>query len=251
MKILLYCPLAPSRPRIYARTMTSIMTMDWPHAMPVVFGRNDTPVGSKYVDICAKHNEARQMTLDGNFDALFLVENDMVIPADALTRLTALDADVAYGLYVARHGLHQWLCYTYLGDTGGVSLTPQDELRREVWGKPFASQGVGMGCTLIHRHVLEAFEFRTHPDDDVADDWMFSLDCIAAGFRQVHDLGVVCGHIAKPQSPRILWPDPDAEGGYRIEWFNADKQLQVLQPGETATFHINGFTTEAIYGSVS
>lgn len=248
MRILCYVPLAPRTPKIYARTITSLFALDWPEYMPVVFGRNDSPVGTKYQDICAKHNEARRMVLDGDYDALFLVENDMILPPDTLYKLTALHSDVAYGLYVGRHGMQQWLAFTDILGYGGTSLSAQPELAREAWGRPLETRGVGMGCTLIRRHVLERLEFRTEPNDLVADDWMFSLDCIEHNFRQMHHLGVACGHIAQPGgNARILWPDPGVSGLVRVEFFD-DSQLRKVLPGEKVQMHVSRFGVEQVYG---
>ena len=247
MKILTYVPLAPTTPRIYARTIQSLFRMRWDHPMPVVFGREDCPSESKYRNIVSKHEDARRMTLDGGYDALFLVENDMILPEDALEKLSAVDTDVAYGLYVNRHGWHKWLCYTYVDAYGGTSLSEDMERARRAWGQPFESRGVGMGCTLIHRHVLEALPFRYDETEAVSDDWLFSLDCIERGFRQTHHLGVACGHISKPQNPRILWPDPGAHDGVSVEFFDAS-QLQTVTPGETIAIPVSGFHTESVWG---
>ena len=88
MRILTYVPLNPTQPRLHPLTAACIDNLSWSQSMPIVFGRNDTPnKRGKYADIVDKHNEARRMVLDGDYDALFLVEADMVIPPDALQRL--------------------------------------------------------------------------------------------------------------------------------------------------------------------
>lgn len=189
------------------------------------------------------------MTLDGGYDALFLVENDMILPEDALEQLAALDTDVAYGLYVSRHGYNRWLCYTFINEMGGDSLSVNMDRAKSLWGTAFDSSGVGMGCTLIHRRVLEKQAFRYDPTETVADDWLFSLDCIENGFRQTHDLGVVCGHIANPKSPRILWPNPEADGGVEVEFFDKAQLREVK--GANITIPITGFDTQSIWGTVN
>lgn len=225
-RVLIYCPIAPKTPKVYARTITSLFRMEWPHYAPIVFGRNDNPA-TKYSDITAKHNEARSMALAGGFDALLLVENDMILPPDALLKMAAVDADVVYGLYVNRHGWRKWLAYTYLDSLGGVSLSDDKERARAAWGRVVPTVGVGMGCTLIRRNVLEAIKFVTPANERLADDWQFSLDCQAHGFRQAHDMSVHCGHIV-PGNAHILWPDIGNDDLFRVEWFN-DSQLVPTQ----------------------
>lgn len=225
MKILAYVPLAPETPKIYARTVTSIFRMEWPESLPVVFGRNDTPLWGKYRDLRDKHNEARAMALQGNYDALLLVENDMVLPVDALQRLVAVDADVAYGLYVNRHGWNRWLAFYDIDGWGGISYSQDPERMRDAWGNVRETKGIGLGCTLIHRNVLELLRFRNAPNDVVADDWVFALDCAEKGFTQAHDFGCVCGHI-HPQG-KILWPNPDAPNAHTIEFLGERNMIEI------------------------
>lgn len=225
--VLIYCPIAPSTPKIYGRTLQSIFNLEWPYSTNIVFGRNDNPRSHKFSDLCAKHNEARQMVLDSNYDALFLVENDMVIPPDALIRLYELDADVAYGLYCNRHGLHNWLAFMAIDGLQGGAFSATKEIRQAVWGKPVETAGVGLGCTVIRRKVLEVIEFRTHPEHKVADDWMFAEDCRAEDFRQCHHFGVHCGHIMPDGS--TLWPSVDAPGGYTLEIPDDGRELAVTK----------------------
>lgn len=221
MKVLIYCPLNPRRPRIFARSLQSILTLEWDGPAEIVFGRDDNPpLGQAgYDNLLEKHNRARELALAGGYDALFLVEADMIVPSDALVRLAQVDADVAYGLYCSRHGRYQWLAFSEISESSGKSIDRNRRFCVDHWGKVIPTVGVGMGCTLIHRRVLEAMPFRRY--GACADDWYFSLDCIARGFTQAHDLGVVCGHILSDGAPKILWPtisDPDFL--YEYEFFD-------------------------------
>ncbi len=203
MKVLIYCPLNPKTPRVFARTITSIFNLDWPHPMEIVFGKDDEPVSKPYNNLTEKYNRARQMTLDGGYDALLTIEADMIVPPDTVKRLAAVDADVAYGLYVSRHGRLIWLAFTAVSEHAGTSISVVPEQARASWGKVIETKGVGMGCTFIHRHVLEAIEFR-HPPTTFANDWYFSLDCMEHGFVQKHDMGCVCGHIQGAPAENLL-----------------------------------------------
>ena len=207
MRVLLYCPLNPKPPRVYARTLQSIFTQEWDFPLDIMFGKQDHVNGqSGYDNLIEKHNRARKMVLDGGYDALFLVEADMIIPANALLRLAAIDTDVAYGLYVSRHGNYQWLAFDQIGKNSGKSIDRHPLRCAQDWGKVIETKGVGMGCTLIHRNVLQALEFERR--GSCADDWYFALDCVEKGFRQHHDLGVVCGHI---DNKMIIWPSLEAD----------------------------------------
>ncbi len=84
-----------------------------------------------------------------------------------------------------------------------------------------------MGCTLIHRNVLEKIKFRTHHENLVADDWMFSLDCRMHGFVQKHDLSVVCGHITP--NGEVLWPTNKNDTLHYVEFLNMENLVTVDQ----------------------
>ena len=248
MKVLIYVPLAPMTPRIYARSMTSILSMQWQEPCEIVFGRNDMDKwpshNQGYLDVTEKYNRAREMTLSGGYDALMTIESDMIIPKLALERLSRVEADVAYGLYVSRHGKLQWLAFDKITDKPyyGSSLSDDPINSREAWGQVVETVGVGMGCTFIHRHVLEKIEFRC-PDPAVANDWFFSLDCQANGFVQKHDCGVVCGHIQGGPDPKILWPSED--GKYRVEFFGEPEPIKVT---DSYSVNVNGSTPTMIFG---
>ena len=227
MNVLVYCPLSPVEPHIHPRTFASIMALEWDRPLTVVFDREDMAhkpcQATAYSNLTAKHNQARQMALDGDYDAVLFVEADMVIPRHTLKRLDAVNADVAYGLYVSRHKPHQWLAYSQLYGYDGISFSDIPEV--DFWGRVIKSTGVGMGCTLVRREVLKSIEFRC-PSPQVADDWYFALDVAGKGFTQKHDCGVVCGHV---DGDTIYWPEPN--GGFSIQVI--DKEL-IYEQGQYA-----------------
>lgn len=207
LRILLYCPLSPNPPGIYDQSLQGIFGLDWPYPIDYAFGRQDTPPGGDggYDQITAKYNYARKLVLDNDYDALFTVESDMIIPSMTLQRLIRVEADVAYGLYCSRHGRHQWLAYAWMNDKNGESVDHGYEWCVDVWGQAAETMGVGLGCTLIWRRVLESIEFTRRGGS--ANDWYFSLDCRKNGFVQKHDFGIICGHIDKERDRiRVIWP---------------------------------------------
>lgn len=220
MRVLVYCPLNPLYPQVQPMTLESIFSMRWGDPLDIVFGREDRPRLPAREDvhdnITKKYNNGRRMTLEGGYDAMLTVEADMIVPETTLQRLSNVDADVVYGLYVGRHSRHPWLAFSSLGGPpgpySGKTFTKTPDICPKVWGNVVESKGVGLGCTLIRRHVLESIEFRNAPDHQVANDWMFALDADALSFSQAHDCGVVCGHI---DGKVVYWPT--ANGQFRQE----------------------------------
>ena len=72
--------------------------------------------------------------------------------------------------------------------------------------------GVGQGCTLIKRYVIETQPFRWRVG--MITDWLMAVDAQYNGFTQLCDLSVICGHI---NGQTVLYPDPNTDGLYRID----------------------------------
>ena len=237
-KVLLFCPLKPElgpgdirEPLIYERTMQGILAQDYP-IYDIWLSKGDNPYfdNNGRWNIAHNYEKARQRALDQDYDYLFTVEADLIIPGDALTRLLDVDADIAYGLYCFR-ATGTWSAWTRLDMEGGRSLRKDPELARQAWGRVIDVAGVGRGCTLISRRVLEALTFHTdeaHPT--VHNDWVLAYEAQQAGFSQRCDLGVVCGHIDGKGVPRIVWPDLDAPKLTREERIESETWLIHPQP---------------------
>jgi len=209
-KILIYCPLNPEPPGIHQRTLASIFALEWDGQVDIVFGKNDQDIirfnrNERNKDIAQKYNNAREMALRGDYDAMMTIEADMIPPPNALKRLSEVDADIAHGLYVSRHGKHSWLMYKKITEQvrGSEGMGESREEREALWGKIVESAGAGLGCTLINKKALGAIPFR-EMGQWVSNDWYFSVDAFNKGLTQAHDCGVICGHI---DGYRVLWPD--------------------------------------------
>jgi len=192
------------------------MRLDWLHMT------GNPPGGADGHDIVtAKYREAQTVFLAGPWDVFVAIEDDMIIPPDTFTRLLALldgGAHIGYGLYAFRHGYPRWSAYTVLDERYGRSLSTDEELARAAWGRVIDVAGVGMGCTVIRREVLERFQFQRR--GLACNDWYLAVDAQAAGLIQRCDCGLVCGHISLEPSPRVLWPDPDDPDLFRVEYLD-------------------------------
>ena len=202
---------------LYLRALLSWYRMDWHGQLDYFQMVGGDDAKRLYDNVVRKYNEAREMVLSNGYDALMTIESDTIVPEDALLKLAAVDADVAYGLYTWRNGFPYWNAYIELDEAHGLPISLTEEGRRDAWGKVIETKGVGNGCTLIHRHVLEELEFTWSEGEFGCCDWHLAVDCQKMGFKQAHDMSVVCGHIAVNPVHRILWPDPEAKGGYRMD----------------------------------
>ncbi|MBU0495041.1 MAG: glycosyltransferase family 2 protein [Chloroflexi bacterium] len=225
-RVLLACPAFPDPPHVHPLAWQSIMGLEWDGRFDiVVLGGDQIAPRAKNSAITWKYNLARELALQGGYDALLCIEADMVVPPDTLARLWALGSDVAYGLYCMRHDDHPWSAVLELREWTCLPVNHYPQLARRLWGYQVDVTGVGQGCTLIRRRVLERLPFRAPPDKPFCCDWYLGLDCQTAGFTQRADLNLVCGHIDRDH---IIWPDPAAPGQFRLEFIGRWRRLKAL-----------------------
>lgn len=197
------------RARLYGRALASIYWQRWSAGRVhhwLLAGGDDyfDPNGT----VTRKYQLARERFLQGDEAYFASIEYDMIAPLDALERLAALDADIAYGFYVFRHvGNRRWNIATRMEQGGAVWLSDDVDCRRVAWGQTLLVEGCGMGIMLAKRHVVEALPFRNWAG--VSCDWAFAYDAKQAGFKQVLDTRVVCGHMTLAPEPCVLWPDAE------------------------------------------
>lgn len=214
--LLIVCPIAD---KLLLPTVRAIIELD-----PRGYDRADTvflraaPVEGqdKRDAITAQYNEARRLMLAGGYDALLTVECDMLPPPNAIRRLRNTGADIAYGLYVLRRPPWEWNAYSVMEGMAAWPLSRVPDRARIEWGEVVDVDGIGLGCTLIQRKVLEAIRFRAdgllHADGERSYcDWYLSQDARAAAFSQRCDTGVICGHIHPHDEqgrdrPSVIWP---------------------------------------------
>jgi hypothetical protein len=167
---------------------------------------NPHPVGM-LANVLAQYQAGRAMCLEGGYDALLTVEHDMVIPDDALQKLWDANKPVTYAIYVMRHGpprLSAWVNSGFVQVSKAIDRHP-DELARALEAQVYPVSGVGFGCTLIRREILERFEFHKNNDEtEPCPDVPFAKDLIAAGVQQYAHFGVACGHVLATGD--VLWP---------------------------------------------
>ena len=195
MRLLVFTPTYGNAMRPECRA--SIEAQDFAGEWQWVIDDADPLPPPNHRNVLAKYQRARAMAMDGGYDALVTVEHDMVLPEYALTRLAATPGDVIYGTYVLRHGSNVLNLFKYTnGRNLGQSLSLHREdlaaMRRVGQGRV---AGVGWGCTLIRRHVLEAIPLHDDQGQNPAGDLAFAAECNRAGLMSIGLLDVACWHI--------------------------------------------------------
>jgi hypothetical protein len=147
-------------------------------------------------NVLAQYNHARTLCLSGPYDAMVTVEHDIILPPHALATLCDDGAAVVYGTYMLRHGMPVINALKYENErNSGMSLSLYNgALAQASKAERVEVSGVGFGCTLIRRQVLEAIPFRQDAAGN-APDMPFAHDCLRQGIQQVARFNVRCGHI--------------------------------------------------------
>lgn len=176
---------------------------------------NPYPLTSKLngeLNILHQFNMARDMVLASDeFDALLIIEHDMVVPPDALEKLASDPADIVYGIYIFRHGGHVLNAFRKTCEPRpDQSLTHFKHIFPHLLQNAWKSgrievSGAGTGCTLIKRRVLEVQPFRIW--ENTAPDIPMAVDALANGFTQVARFDVICGHFTSEGV--LLTPSPE------------------------------------------
>lgn len=207
--------------RLETRTLDAVMELEWDGPITRIF-QTDNPTTNPYQNHLHQYLRGREIFLSGGYDAILIVESDIVPPRDALKKLAALRVDMAYGVYVFR----QKQCNTvnvferYPDNSGQRARNTGESLSCKPWllwrairERTWPCSGGGFGCLLIRRRVLQQISFHLEKGGGYCDT-PFTDEAYAAGFTMMADMSVLCDHIDKdgtvykPKLPGLITQNP-------------------------------------------
>ena len=197
--------------RLEPETIKALMELEWEGGLTFMVQR-DNPTQDKKMNVLYQYQRGRDQFLLLGYDAMLVVESDIIPPKDALKRLAALDVDCAYGVYNFRGTKIVNVFERYPDFNGERARNVGESLSFKPWlvqralkiGR-FPCSGGGLGIILIRRRVLEAISFRREHSQGPDCDTYFTQDVYERGFSQMADFGVLCGH--KDTDGKISWPE--------------------------------------------
>ena len=208
MKILI---AVPTFENIYPDTFKSIYDLD----------KAGYDVSFEYVrgyDCATARNRIAQLALDQRADWVLMVDNDVVLPKDALINLLDEPKDVCLGFYAHRDADNIYrgrTCVCKLQMDSGAryfnypleSEYTAEELRilKENGEYKVRIHGGGMGCALINVGVFNRikypwYDWKNYADEQrgtLSEDLYFCEQCKTNGILIYTDTRVNCGHMLR------------------------------------------------------
>lgn len=161
-------------------------------------------------DCATARNRIAKRSIDIGADYVFMVDNDVVLPRDALINLLDEPVDVCLGYYVHRTDDNIYngkTCICKLGwkDYPYESMFSAEELMelRQNGAKKILIHGGGMGCALIkqdafHKTVTPWFYWVNYADGGLlSEDLYFCEQCKNQNIPVYVDARVACGHMLR------------------------------------------------------
>lgn len=175
-------------------------------------------------DVATARNKIARMALDLETDYVLMVDNDVVLPKEALRLLLDGAKDVNLGFYAHRgtdNLYHGRTCICRLYDTDGnayyhyplESEYTAEEMRgmAEAGETKIEVHGGGMGCALIRTDVFRKteypwFDWVNYGNANrgmLSEDLYFCSLCRTSGIKIYSDVRVGCGHLLR----HVQWPE--------------------------------------------
>jgi len=143
------------------------------------------PEGSPAEYICKSQNAIRDRVLYNDYEWLFMLETDVFVPLNILDYLTKCGNKVHTFAY-------------FMGNEVSTLCVQEREYNLEEpysehkMGMDFDVYAVSVGCTFIHRSILEQIEFRT--EKDIFSDPFFFDDVKQSGIKPTIDTNIIPAH---------------------------------------------------------
>lgn len=179
-----------------------------------------------------------------NYDYLFSVDSDIVLPQNALVKLLAHDKDIVSGLYIQRK-INQHILELYrdgknvpYNDIKGFNLVEVDSC--------------GFGCVLIKSKVITdigypQFVYKSAIDhkDTVSEDTYFCLKARQLGYKVFADPTLQCNHIGS--YTHVVDHNPPQTSFQRLLELSNQRLLPKVHVEYLRKLEDNGFNPRVIY----
>ena len=218
-KILVGCPTSDHKAYCLDAYLTTVKALSYPNynlllvdnskkedyfkllkdkGVPVLRTPHYTTARERIVE---SRNLLRKKALEGDYDYLLSLEQDVIPPKDILEQLLSHKKPVITGIYYMHYTVKQQgkiigkkvlpLLYQRKDEEHLIQLQPE-----EVEGNHLLEiTATGLGCILIHKDILEKTPFRYEEEKLVFDDIWFCQDLEKEGVQLYVATSVKCKHL--------------------------------------------------------
>jgi len=147
--------------------------------------------------LAESHEAIRQYALLNKYDYLLHLESDLIPPPDVIERLMIHNLPIVSAMYMINFGTDSHLMSQKIEGFGELRETINVKDGSDllmVDGTLKKSFACGLGCILIHKNILNKFEFRYEKGINLAPDSLFSLDTDGMGIPKFIDTSILCIH---------------------------------------------------------
>ena len=147
--------------------------------------------------LAESHEAIRQYALLHKYDYLLHLESDLIPPPDVIERLMIHNLPIVSAMYMINFGTDSHLMSQKIEGFGELRETINVKDGSDllmVDGTLKKSFSCGLGCILIHKNILNQFEFRYEKGVHLAPDSLFSLDTDGMGIPKFIDTSILCIH---------------------------------------------------------
>jgi len=204
-KVLVFCPTY----RHNAETLYAVNGLAHDGVCDFFFSRDNPHRGAEATKNIL-HQFKKAQALAAEYDYILTIEDDMMPPADGLTKLRAAMDDTGAGaVYGVYHFRRPSPAPSVMDKRTGEAITPRQ------WKKAFSEQaviecgGMGYGFTLFRADLFRSVTLRTQNGSGADSDTHLSADLRKAGVKQLAHFGVLCGH--KMPDGAALWPSEERD----------------------------------------
>ena len=153
----------------------------------------------------ANRNTLAQEAVDDGYDYIFFVDNDVVLPSDALAKLLEIRVDIVSGIYRSHQQMGDFTQLSKYGET--INYLPEDSYTSAEFDAMDSTRvevrGGGAGCMLISTAALKRigkpwFKWTEYESGGtLSEDLWFCEQAHDADVPIYADPRVRCGHIIK------------------------------------------------------
>lgn len=147
--------------------------------------------------LAESHEEIRKFAIRNNYDYLLHLESDVIPPCDVIERLMIHNLPIVSAMYMIDFGTRSHLMAQEMEDFGGIRETINYKDGSDLMlvdGNLKKVFSHGLGCVLLHKNILDKFEFRHEKGLGLHPDSLFSMDTDAMGIPKFIDTDILCEH---------------------------------------------------------